>query len=101
MARERPAAALLLAAVLLGALANAGAVGFGGAVHARYQSRIAWLFPFAAGVALAALRPRTPASGQGSLQRDGEPGPAPPPDWRPPSRSVGIGRKAPNVRAPV
>jgi hypothetical protein len=58
LARERPAAALLLAVVLLGAVANAGAVGFGGAVHARYQSRLAWLFPLAAGVALAALGPR-------------------------------------------
>jgi hypothetical protein len=73
LARERPAAALLLAVVLLGALANAGAVGFGGAVHARYQSRIAWLFPLAAGVALAALRADKPATGhrRGSLKRDG------------------------------
>jgi hypothetical protein len=29
------------------------------------------------------------------------PGPALPPDWRPPPRSVGIGRKAPTARAPV
>jgi len=42
--------------VLVGALANAEAVGFGAAVHARYQSRIAWLFPLAAGVAIAALQ---------------------------------------------
>jgi hypothetical protein len=101
LARERPAAALLLAVVLLGALANAGAVGFGGAVHARYQSRIAWLFPLAAGVALAVLRSRTPASGQGSPRGTESRARRLPPDRRPPARSVGIGRTAPNVRAPV
>ena len=41
-------ALLLLAGALAGALANAGAVGFGGTVHARYQARIAWLLPVAA-----------------------------------------------------
>ncbi|MGK7871739.1 hypothetical protein ACFHPP_31385, partial [Falsiroseomonas sp. E2-1-a20] len=45
LARERPRVAVLLAVVLIGAMANAGAVGLGAAVHARYQARIAWLFP--------------------------------------------------------
>ena len=56
LGREHPRAALLLAMVLFGALTNAGAVGLGGVVHARYRSRIAWLFPLAAGTAIAALR---------------------------------------------
>ena len=66
LARAHPVNALLLAVVLLVALANAAAIGIGGAVHARYQSRIAWLFPLAAGIALAAPRyaswRRNPAS---------------------------------------
>lgn len=56
LARERPMAALLLAIVLLAAIANAAAVGFGGAVHARYQSRIAWLFPLAVLIVVAGGR---------------------------------------------
>lgn len=67
--REHPLAALLLAVVLIGAVANAGAVGLGAEVHARYQSRIAWLFPLAAAVAFAALKTRKlahPSSSEGA-----------------------------------
>ena len=64
LARAHPMGALLLAVVLLAAIANAAAVGFGGAVHARYQSRIAWLFPLAAIVVLAGSR-RPALSGGG------------------------------------
>ena len=56
LCREQPQAALLLAIVLAGAAANAGAIGFGGTPHIRYQARLAWLFPLAALVVLVPRR---------------------------------------------
>jgi len=61
-ATRRPALLALLAAILAAAVANAVAVGLGGAVHDRYQARIAWLFPLALLVALAG-RPGAGGSG--------------------------------------
>lgn len=60
LARDAPAVLLLLGVVVLGAVANAGAIGFGGEVHPRYQARLAWLFPLAAVAALSAVLRKAP-----------------------------------------
>jgi hypothetical protein len=55
--RERPALLALTAALFAAAAANAFAIGMGGAVHDRYQARIAWLFVLALIIAAAARKP--------------------------------------------
>lgn len=68
----RSRVAVLAIAALAASVANALAVGLGGAVHDRYAARLMWLFPFALALLAAAACSRPPPrAGDGARPRLG------------------------------